>query len=103
MHQFARIVLMAGAVLLAACSSAPSTARGGAGTVESVTQVDRDAARMGNTPSMSGSPGSHAPLRNAYEVTVRMDDGSRRKLTQEAVAFKAGDRVRVTADGKLAP
>jgi hypothetical protein len=131
MRRFARLVLMAGFTILSACASPNVATRAGHGTIESVTQVDRDGARMGNTPSLSGVAGSMvgnpaagassspgAPVggaagdtagprlaatgRTAYQVTVRMDGGGRQTITQEAVAFKAGDRVRITAEGRLA-
>jgi len=40
--------------------------------------------------------------RTAYRVTLRMDDGSQRSLTQsEAPAYAVGERVRV-ANGRIA-
>lgn len=37
-----------------------------------------------------------------YDVTVRMDDGSRRTLTENDSAWRVGDPVRVNSDGTLA-
>ena len=41
-----------------------------------------------------------------YEITVRMHDGSTRSLSDESgtpLAFKSGDKVRVSQDGTLKP
>ena len=41
-----------------------------------------------------------------YEITVRMNDGSTRSLADESgtpIAFKSGDKVRVSQDGTLKP
>ena len=41
-----------------------------------------------------------------YEITVRMNDGTTRNLSDESgtpVAFKSGDKVRVSHDGTLKP
>jgi len=41
-----------------------------------------------------------------YEITVRMHDGSTRSLSDETgapLAFKSGDKVRVSQDGTLKP
>jgi outer membrane lipoprotein SlyB len=133
MLPLAAVVLMAGTVAIAACSTSPAERRAGYGIIESVTQVDRDVSRIGNTPTMSGVAGilqghpatgelsqaasvlgdsrgealdgarvaSRSPDRNAYEVRVRMQDGSRQTFTQEATSFEAGERVRVSPDGRL--
>ena len=36
-----------------------------------------------------------------YQLTLRMDDGSVQRVTQDSAAFQAGDRVQVMADGRI--
>lgn len=36
-----------------------------------------------------------------YQLTLRMDDGSNQRVTQDSAAFQAGDRVQVMADGRI--
>jgi hypothetical protein len=155
MHQFSPVVLMA--LVLASCAATAPRVTPGIGIIESVTQVDRDATRMGGNPAMAGSAGTllgnpvagassqpggpvgptvqagtpAAPARagasagsdealragdldeprvaaasvnrSAYQVTVRMNDGRRQTLIEEAVPFRRGERVRITEEGRLAP
>jgi hypothetical protein len=73
------------------------------GVVETVrpreTRLPREAA-AGDAALATGDPG--AVPRAAWRVTVRMEDGSYRTLSQPGPpAYKPGDRVRI-ADGALA-
>ncbi len=36
-----------------------------------------------------------------YQLTLRMDDGSIQRVTQDSAAFQNGDRVQVLADGRI--
>jgi outer membrane lipoprotein SlyB len=36
-----------------------------------------------------------------YQLTLRMDDGSVQRVTQDSAAFQAGERVQVMADGRI--
>jgi hypothetical protein len=36
-----------------------------------------------------------------YQLTLRMDDGSVQRVTQDSAAFHAGDRVQVLSDGRI--
>jgi outer membrane lipoprotein SlyB len=40
-------------------------------------------------------------LADGYQLTLRMDDGSMQRVTQDSPAFKAGDRVQVTPYGRF--
>lgn len=68
----------------------------GNGVVESVNMVNF-------VPSASaGSSAAPAPLaRSAYRTTVRMDSGVVQTLDQDSGAFRPGDRVEITRDGRI--
>lgn len=102
--------------MLAACAVSPPdntlAFRPGTGVVENVR-----AARVALPPAGSGTiAGSEAaggsygsPVERAlrprwtegYQLTLRMDDGSTQRVTQDSAAFQVGDRVQVTADGRI--
>ena len=65
--------------------------RAGTGTVQSI--VSEHSASAGG----SGGPGGAPP----YLLTMRMDDGSEQTLRENMLRFRVGDRVRVTADGRI--
>jgi outer membrane lipoprotein SlyB len=86
-----------GAVLTPAASA--STFRAGTGIVESVQLVHINPAP--GTPSSSS--GSNMPQSVAYRLTVKMDDdGSLQAVDQDNSNFRAGDRVRLSGDGRIA-
>jgi hypothetical protein len=65
----------------------------GNGTVESVAPVQWVA---------SATAGASAvPTRNAYRLTIRMDDGLVQTFDQDSSAFRPGDRVEVTRDARI--
>jgi len=78
----------------AAQSSVPSAAasnlRPGIGTVESLALAQSASA------GASGRPGAA----RGYDVTVRMNDGTVQTFSDDTNRFRAGDRVRITADGE---
>jgi hypothetical protein len=68
--------------------------RTGTGVVQSVQEL--------SVPMPSASAGASTPVAaTAYRLTVRMDDGSMQAIDQDSRAFRAGDRVRITADGHV--
>jgi hypothetical protein len=69
--------------------------RPGFGTLESIA--------LQTPPAESASAGgtSGAAASGPYRLTLRMDDGSTQTLVHNARAFLVGDRLQVTADGKL--
>src|SRR5918996_4610724 len=75
--------------ILAACAVSPPdntlAYRPGAGVVENVR-----AARVPLPPPGQG-----------YQLTLRMEDGSTQMVRQDSAAFQVGDRVQVTADGRI--
>lgn len=72
--------------------------RPGFGTVESVTLV-----RTGPVaPSASAGGSTVTPLdRAAYQLGVRMEDGTVQSVVQDNRAFMVGDRVQLTSDGRI--
>jgi hypothetical protein len=71
--------------MLVACAGSPdnpSAFRPGIGSVEAVRPV-----RVG--------------LADGYQLTLRMEDGSIQRVNQDSPAFKVGDRVQVTPDGRF--
>jgi hypothetical protein len=81
--RFATALLALG--MLAACAGSPdnrSEFRAGVGVVEAVRPV-------------------RVALADGYQLTLRMDDGSFQRVTQDSPAFQAGDRVQVTPDGRF--
>ena len=96
------------AALVAACAANPSSSlpvaetpagvyRLGLGTVESVALVQT--ARPG--PRASASTGGSIPVRAAYRVSVRMEDGTVQVIDQDSPDFVVGDRVRITGSGRV--
>ena len=65
--------------------------RAGTGTVQSI--VSEHSASAGGSGGPSGAP--------PYLLTMRMDDGSEQTLRENMLRFRVGDRVRVTADGRI--
>lgn len=68
--------------------------RTGTGVVQSVQEL--------NVPLPSASAGASTPVATTvYRLTVRMDDGTMQAIDQDSRAFRAGDHVRITADGHV--
>jgi outer membrane lipoprotein SlyB len=81
--KFAPALLALG--MLAACSVSPdnrSEFRPGVGVVQGVRPV-------------------RVALADGYQLTLRMDDGSIQRVTQDSPTFQVGDRVQVTPDGRF--
>ena len=81
--KFATALLALG--MLVACAGSPdnpSAFRPGVGMVEAVRPV-------------------RVALADGYQLTLRMDDGSIQRVTQDSPAFQVGDRVQVTPDGRF--
>jgi outer membrane lipoprotein SlyB len=102
--------------MLAACAVSPPdntlTYRPGAGVVENVraARVALPAAGSGTIAGSEAAGGSYgSPVERllrprwteGYQLTLRMDDGSTQRVTQDSAAFQVGDRVQVTADGRI--
>lgn len=80
-------------------SALPGTVayRPGYGIVESVMLV-----RTGPGTPSAAAGGSVAPVdRAAYQLGVRMEDGSVQTLVQDNRSFMVGDRVQLTSDGRV--
>jgi hypothetical protein len=84
----ARISLVA-CILLAACVTIPTATRPGMGVVESVHR----------SPGEGIAPYGSYPTGNL--VTVRMADGSVQRVSSISAAFRQGDRVEITPEGKI--
>jgi hypothetical protein len=76
----------------AAAVPAPISYRPGNGVVESVS-IERSAPSAG-----AGGTVGNVGL---YRMTVRMDDGSLQTIVQDNPNFRPGDRVQLTADGRV--
>jgi outer membrane lipoprotein SlyB len=86
-----------GAILTPASSP---TFKAGTGIVEAVQLVHI----MPASGTASSSAGSTMPQSVAYRLTVKMDgDGSLQAIDQDSSSFRAGDRVRLSADGQVMP
>lgn len=81
----------------------------GTGTVESVKSA-RVQIPGGNVAGSAAAGGRvETPLSrmarprwvDGYQIALRMDDGTVQALTQDSGAFKAGDRVQVTPEGRV--
>jgi outer membrane lipoprotein SlyB len=112
--KFTTAFLMAG--MLVACAVAPPddtvAFRSGAAVVQDVRAARVALPRAGSgaiagseaAGGRYGSPVEHV-LRprwvEGYQLTLRMDDGSIQRVTQDSAAFLAGDRVQVMADGRI--
>lgn len=86
-------------------SAYPSSASTAAANsvVTSIEVVPRQSAGVGTGSvagaAVGGTTESGSSADRVYRITVRMDDGSTRTVTQEtAPSFKSGDRVRVVND-----
>jgi hypothetical protein len=80
-------------------SNAATTFRPGTGVVEAVQLVHVNPAP--GTPSSTA--GGTVPQSVAYRLTIRMDnDGSMQAVDQDNSNFRAGDRVSLSGDGKIA-
>lgn len=116
MKRFGSVFGLAAAVLLGACAAtnaAPARADAAVdaspgyvfsafGVVSTIEPEWRDSDGAGVGADVGhGQEGRQRHAMNSYRITVRMDDGSHRTLTQASSAgFRVGDRVRV-GDGAL--
>ena len=77
-----------------AVTSGASSIRPGQGLIESISlPAPAASASAGGTAAPSAS--------GPYKVTVRMSDGSVQTMTIDSRAFLVGDRVQITAGGRL--
>lgn len=83
--------------------------KAGTGTVESVREA-RVAVPSGAIAGSASAGGSYnTPVDRlaqprwvqGHQITLRMDDGTVQAVTQNSPAFKSGDRVQVTQDGRV--
>lgn len=73
----------------------PGTYRPGTGILESIGLITLPAS------AAAGGTAPAAPVPGPYRLTLRMDDGNIQTLTADTRALLVGDRVQVTADGRL--
>lgn len=66
----------------------------GRGTIESIAAVNYA------QPIESASAGASSPM-SAYRLGVRMEDGTVQYFDQDQSAFRVGDRVQITGDGRI--
>jgi hypothetical protein len=76
-------------------SSANPSVRPGYGIVEAVSLVH-------HAPAPSAAAGGTAPaVPGPFRLMLRMDDGTSQEIVQDYRGFLVGDRVQVTADGRI--
>jgi hypothetical protein len=89
-----RIVAVPASPVPAGVASVPAI-RAGYGIVEAVSLVYQ-------APAPSAAAGGTAPaVPGPYRLMVRMDDGTLQNIVQDYRGFLVGDRVQVTADGRI--
>jgi hypothetical protein len=99
--------------LAAACAVSPPdnmfAYKPGTGVVENVRSA-RVAIPGGSLPGSAAAGGSvGTPLKrmaeprwvDGYQLTLRMDDGTTQAITQNSDAFRIGERVQVTPEGRV--
>jgi outer membrane lipoprotein SlyB len=74
-------------VAAASAAAAPVAARPGGATVEAVAAASASSAAGGSAP--------------AEQLTLHMDDGTTQLLTVQGATFQPGERVSVSADGRV--
>jgi outer membrane lipoprotein SlyB len=112
--KFTAALLLAG--MLVGCAVAPPddtvAFRPGAAVVQDVraARVALPPAGRGAIAGSEAAGGSYgSPVErvlrprwvDGYQLTLRMDDGSIQRVTQDSAAFRAGDRVQVMTDGRI--
>jgi len=107
MRRLASVLAMAALATSCAVSPPDNTYafHPGTGTVENV-QAARVAIPGGTAPETPLRQMTRARWMEGYQLALRMDDGTTQAITQDSDAFKTGDRVQVTPEGrvlKLAP
>ncbi|TAK84577.1 MAG: hypothetical protein EPO20_14000 [Betaproteobacteria bacterium] len=84
----------------AVSSAAPAGAyRAGNGIIESIGLVTLPPAGWPASATAGGTVPPVAP--GPYRITLRMDDGTIQTLLQDTRAFLVGDRIHLSADGRL--
>ena len=112
-----RVAVLVPLVILAGCAVAPPddtvAFRSGNGVIEAV-QSARVALPRPGSGSVAGSEaagGSYgSPVErvfrprwtDGYQLTLKMDDGTSQKITQDSAGFQVGDRVQITPEGRVA-
>lgn len=74
--------------------------RPGTGTVENVQQA-RVAIPGGTAPKTPLQQMTAPRWMEGYQLSLKMDDGTRQAITQDSDDFHAGDRVQVTPEGRV--
>jgi hypothetical protein len=104
------------AMMIAGCAVSPPddtvTYRPGVGVVQDV-RAARVALPKAGSGAIAGSEAAGGryglPVERVlqprwvegYQLTLRMDDGSIQRVTQDSAAFQPGERVQVMADGRI--
>ena len=110
------LALLTSLVIFAGCAVSPPddtvAFRPGNGVIEAV-QPARVALPRAGSGAIAGSEaagGSYgSPIERVlrprwvegYQLTLKMDDGTSQKITQDGTGFQIGDRVQITAEGRV--
>lgn len=100
-----RLAVLTSAVLVATgCAVAPPdntyAYKPGTAVVENVRQA-RVQIPGGTAPSTPLKQLTEPRWMDGYQLTLRMDDGTTQMITQDSDAFRAGERVEVTPQGRV--
>ncbi len=101
------VTTTSGAPVVSSGSSVPpaatvtpvSTFHSGNGIIESIGLVTLPPAGWPASATAGGTVPPAAP--GPYRITLRMDDGTIQTLIQDTRAFLVGDRIHLSADGRL--
>ncbi len=98
-----RLAVLA-SIFAAGCAISPPdntyAFKAGTGTVENVRHA-RVKIPGGTAPSTPLKQAAEPRWIDGYQLALRMDDGSTQAITQDSDAFRAGDRVQVTPQGRI--
>ena len=98
-----KLVVLASALAAGCAVSPPDNTyayKVGTGTVQNV-QHARVQIPGGTAPSTSLKEMTQPKWMDGYQLTLRMDDGTTQMITQDSDAFRTGERVEITPQGRV--
>ena len=98
-----KLAVLASALAAGCASSPPDNTyafKAGTGTVENVRQA-RVKIPGGTAPKTVIGEATSPRWIRGYQLALRMDDGTTQAITQDSDAFRPGERVQVTPEGRI--
>ena len=98
-----KLVVLASALAAGCAVSPPDNTyayKVGTGTVQNV-QHARVQIPGGTAPSTPLKEMTQPKWMDGYQLTLRMDDGTTQMITQDSDAFRTGERVEITPQGRV--